>query len=93
MKIVGMIPARMGSTRVKNKNLRLINNKPLIQYIIDSASKSKLLNDLYVNSESTIFKEISDKSGINFYTNYEIGNTISFEEFNFEDFTSTPCLS
>jgi len=67
MKIVGMIPARMGSTRVKNKNLRLINNKPLIQYIIDSASKSKLLNDLYVNSESTIFKEISDKSGINFY--------------------------
>ena len=37
MKIISMIPARLGSTRVKNKNLRLINGKPLIHYIIESA--------------------------------------------------------
>ena len=71
MKIVAMIPARLGSTRVKNKNLRLINNKPLIQYIIDSAKKSELLNDIYVNSESTKFKEISNRSGIKFYQRSE----------------------
>jgi len=67
MKIVGMIPARLGSTRVKNKNLRLINNKPLIQYIINAAIKSKLLDRIYVNSESEIFQNISKKSGIEFY--------------------------
>ena len=67
MKIVAMIPARLGSTRVKNKNLRLINQKPLIQYIIDSAKESKYLDDIYINSEASIFKEIAQKNNINFY--------------------------
>ena len=71
MKIVAMIPARLGSTRVKNKNLRLINKKPLIQYIIDTAIKSKLLDQIYVNSESEIFQNISNKSGIKFYKRSE----------------------
>ena len=71
MKIVAMIPARLGSTRVKNKNLRLINQKPLIQYIIDTAIKSKLLDQIYVNSESEIFQNISKKSGIEFYKRSE----------------------
>jgi len=67
MKIVAMIPARLGSTRVKNKNLRLINKKPLIQYIINSALKSEYLNDIYINSEAPIFKEIADHNNIHFY--------------------------
>ena len=71
MKIVGMIPARMGSTRVKNKNLRLINNKPLIQYIIDSASKSKFLKEVYVNSESKIFEESAHNNGVKFFLRSE----------------------
>lgn len=67
MKIVAMIPARLGSTRVKNKNLRLINKKPLIQYIINSALKSEYLNDIYINSEAPIFKGIADHNNIHFY--------------------------
>ena len=67
MKIVAMIPARLGSTRVKNKNLRLINKKPLIQYIIDSVKESKYLDDIYINSEASIFKEIAENNNINFY--------------------------
>ena len=71
MKIVAMMPARLGSTRVKNKNLRLINKKPLIQYIIDTAIKTKLLDQIYVNSESKIFQNLSKKSGIEFYKRSE----------------------
>ena len=67
MKIVGMIPARLGSTRVKNKNLRLINGKPLIQFVLDAAMKSMNLDEVYVNSESTIFKKIAENSGAKFY--------------------------
>ena len=37
MKIVAMIPARLGSKRIVKKNLRLLNGKPLISYIIESA--------------------------------------------------------
>tara|TARA_Y100001970_G_scaffold2704_1_gene3167 strand:+ start:19148 stop:20296 length:1149 start_codon:yes stop_codon:yes gene_type:complete len=67
MKIIGMIPARLGSTRVKNKNLRMINDKPLIQYIIDSALQSEYLNQIYINSEADIFNEIAKTNNINFY--------------------------
>jgi CMP-N,N'-diacetyllegionaminic acid synthase len=67
IKIIGMIPARLGSTRVKNKNLRLINGKPLVQYIIESAVQAESLQDIHLNSESTIFKEIADDCGIHFY--------------------------
>ena len=67
MKIVGMIPARLGSTRVKNKNLRLIDGIPLIQYIVNAAKGSILLDEVYINSESTKFKGIAKKSGIKFY--------------------------
>ena len=71
MKIVCMIPARLGSTRVKNKNLRMINKKPLIQYIIDSAKKTKYLKDIYINSEASIFKTIADENNIKFYQRNE----------------------
>ena len=37
MKIIGMIPARAGSKRVKNKNLRILDGKPLIEHIIEAA--------------------------------------------------------
>ena len=72
MKVVGMIPARLGSKRVKNKNLRLINGKPLVQYIIDAAKGSELIDEIYLNSESLKFAEIADNSGINFYHRDEI---------------------
>jgi len=62
-----MIPARLGSKRVKKKNLRLIDGIPLIQYIVNAAKKSSLLDEIYINSESIEFKDIADKSGIKFY--------------------------
>ena len=40
MKIIAMIPARKGSTRLKNKNLAIINKKPLIYYSIKETAKS-----------------------------------------------------
>ena len=62
-----MIPARLGSKRVKNKNLRMIDNKPLIQYIVDAAKGSKYFSEIFINSEGDIFKDIAEKSGVQFY--------------------------
>ena len=44
MKIIGVIPARYGSKRVKQKNLKYINGKPLISYAIEAAKKIKNIN-------------------------------------------------
>ena len=62
-----MIPARIGSKRVKKKNLRLIDGLPLIQYIVNAAKESIYLDEIYINSESTQFKDIAKKSEIKFY--------------------------
>ena len=67
MKIVCMIPARLGSKRVIKKNLRLINGKPLISYIIDIVKQCDCFDEIYLNSEAMIFKEIADQHGISFY--------------------------
>ena len=45
MKIIAMIPARKGSKRLKNKNLSLINGKPLIYYSVKAAKESKIFID------------------------------------------------
>jgi len=77
MKIVAMIPARLGSKRVPKKNLRLLNGRPLISYNIETAVKSGVFDQVYVNSEADIFSEIAKKYGANFYKRPEILSTDS----------------
>jgi len=67
MKIIGMIPARLGSKRVPKKNLRLLNGRPLISYNIETAVKSGVLDEVYVNSEAEIFSNIAKEYGAHFY--------------------------
>jgi len=69
MKNVAMIPARLGSKRVHDKNLRLIGGKPLVAYIVEAVIESGVfaLDDIYLNSESDIIKNIADDYGIKFY--------------------------
>ena len=67
MKNIAMIPARLGSKRVLNKNLRLINGKPLIGYIIDAVKKAGVFDEIYLNSEAEVMRSIADDYGIKFY--------------------------
>ena len=67
MKIVAMIPARLGSKRVKSKNLRLLDGKPLVCHVMDKAIEANVFDGIYLNSESEVFSEICQKRGIQFY--------------------------
>ena len=51
-RILGVIPARAGSKGIANKNIRLLVEKPLIQYTIESALLSNYLNTIVVSSDS-----------------------------------------
>ena len=62
-----MIPARMGSTRLKMKNLALVNEKPLIYYAIKAAKDADIFDRIIINSDSIKFKEIADRYGVDFY--------------------------
>lgn len=66
-KVIAMIPARVGSERLKMKNLALINGKPLIYYSINAAKKSGLFDKVVLNSDSEIFERIAKRYGIDFY--------------------------
>ena len=62
-KILGITLARGGSKGIKDKNIVKINNKPLIQYTIDEALKSKLLTHYIISTDSKKIKEVSLKIG------------------------------
>ena len=51
MKIVGIIPARYGSTRLEGKPLKDICGKPMIQRVYEAAQGAKLLDQIYVATD------------------------------------------
>lgn len=57
--------ARGGSSRLKNKNMKLLNNKPLIYYSINFAKKSKIFDDIFVSTDSNIIARYVKKLGVN----------------------------
>lgn len=48
MKAIGIIPARLGSTRLSQKVLRPIGGKPMIYHVWQQVSKARLLSGLLV---------------------------------------------
>lgn len=64
MKILGVIPARYGSTRFPAKALADIGGKSMIQRVYEQAVKSKLLNDVVVATDhEAIMAEVSRFGG------------------------------
>ena len=64
-KTLCLIPARKLSQRIKKKNKKKINGRPLILWTIDFAKKNFLLENIYVSSDDEEILEISRKNKIN----------------------------
>ena len=58
-----VIPARSGSKRIKNKNIKLFFGKPIISYPIKEAVKSKLFEKIHVSTDSSKIAKITKKFG------------------------------
>ena len=56
--IVCFIPARSGSTRIKDKNIKLLNRKPLIFWTVYKAIKSKKFDKIIFSSDSKKYYQI-----------------------------------
>ena len=63
MKILALIPARSGSKRVPNKNIRLFGSKPLIVWTIEIAKSIPEIHDVLVSTDSTEIAAISSAAG------------------------------
>jgi len=58
---IALIPARAGSKGIKNKNLRKINNKSLIELAIDVSKKSKIFDKIILSSDSKKILRLAKK--------------------------------
>ena len=62
-KCIAVIPARGGSKRLKRKNIKLFNGKPLIAWSILEAKKSKLIDSIIVSTEDQEIADIAIQYG------------------------------
>jgi len=60
---IAIIPARKNSKRIKNKNIKIFNKKPIIYWSIKAAIKSKLFKDIFVTTDSKKIAQLSIKFG------------------------------
>ena len=65
MRILCIIPARSGSKGIPDKNIKLLNGKPMIAYSIEQALSSKFrkLMRIIVSTDSQEYADISKKYG------------------------------
>jgi len=62
---LAIIPARSGSKRIKNKNIKIFYGFPIIRYSIEAALSTKLFKKIVVSTDCKKIKKIAIKYGAN----------------------------
>ncbi len=62
-KILVVIPARGGSKGIPRKNIRMMNDKPLIDHTINHAKSSEYIDNVVVSTDDDEIKFIAEKFG------------------------------
>lgn len=63
MKIIAVIPARAGSKGIPNKNIRIIQGRPMIYYAIHNAIEAQMVTDVVVSTDSSEVAIIAKQMG------------------------------
>lgn len=63
MRILAVIPARAGSKGIPNKNIRIINEHPLVYYSIKNALTSTLITDVIITTDSDQVRIMGQQMG------------------------------
>lgn len=63
MKVLGVIPARYGSSRFPGKALALLGGKPMIQWVWEKAKRAKTIHQLVIATDDKRIFDVSKKFG------------------------------
>lgn len=63
MKTLAIIPARSGSKGLKDKNIKVLNGKPLMAYSIAAALESRIFDKIIVSTDSSVYAKIAEEYG------------------------------
>jgi 3-deoxy-manno-octulosonate cytidylyltransferase (CMP-KDO synthetase) len=64
MRVLGVIPARLGSTRLPNKPLQLLAGEPLITRVIQRVMEHDILQELVVATDSHMVAQVVERAGV-----------------------------
>ena len=63
MKRLAIIPARGGSKRIPNKNIKLFNGNPIISYALTAATESQIFDEIHVSTDCEKISSIVTRLG------------------------------
>ena len=64
MRVLGVIPARLGSTRLPNKPLQLLAGEPLITRVIQRVVEHGVMQELVVATDSQMIARVVERAGV-----------------------------
>src|SRR5690349_13207662 len=64
MRVLGVIPARLGSTRLPNKPLQLLAGEPLITRVIQRVMEHDVVQELVVATDSEMVAQVVERAGV-----------------------------
>ena len=74
-RVVAIIQARMGSTRLPGKIIERVGDQSLIEILVNRLKKSKNLDDIVIattdNKDDDVVEKLCNKKGINYYRGSE----------------------
>lgn len=62
-KIIAIIPARMGSKGIKDKNIKHFAGIPLLAHSVEVAKKSDIFDEIFVSTDSPVYGDIAKQYG------------------------------
>jgi len=61
--VIGLIPAKRGSVRLPEKNIRLLAGKPLLGWTVDAARASGVMDRIIVSTEDELVAKVARECG------------------------------
>lgn len=91
--VIAMVPARLGSQRLKEKNLLKINGVSLVARALRKARDLGIFTEVWANSDSTIIGELASAEGVLFHKRPASlsTNSATSEDFVYEFVKAHPC--
>lgn len=75
MKVVAIVQARMGSTRLPGKVLMEIRDKPMLEHVIDRLRETKMLDEIVVatttKEQDKVIIQLAKKLGVSYFAGSE----------------------
>lgn len=64
MRVLGVVPARLGSTRLPNKPLQLLAGEPLVTRVVQRVASFGAVDQLVVATDSPAVAEVAEAAGV-----------------------------